>query len=345
MHCTFLAMHVTIAAIHSIAAMQHEALFHCRAQRDVAFDHTTITETHPMSAHSLPSSEVPASPYGTLPPAASPAARKPISLPRLMDMHARGEKITMLTAYDATFAAMADSAGIDCILVGDSLGMVCQGRHSTVGVSLEEMRYHTACVSRGVRRVQGTAWVVADLPFGSYQQSPEQALASAVVLMEAGAHMVKLEGGGWTTDTVHFLTQRGIPVCAHLGLTPQTVHALGGYRVQGRGDDAGNTLRQEAQALADAGAQLLVLEMVPTALASALTQALTHCATIGIGAGAGTAGQVLVLHDMLGMNIGKMPKFVRNFMQGQSSIAGAMQAYVQAVKQGQFPVDAEHAWN
>lgn len=298
-----------------------------------------------MSSPSSTTTDVTASPYGTLPPAAAPAARKPISLPRLMDMHARGEKITMLTAYDATFAAMADSAGVECILVGDSLGMVCQGRHSTVGVSLEEMRYHTACVSRGVRRVQGTAWVVADLPFGSYQQSAEQALASAVVLMEAGAHMVKLEGGGWTTETVRFLTQRGIPVCAHLGLTPQTVHALGGYRVQGRGDGAASTLRQEAKALADAGAQLLVLEMVPTALASALTQELPHCATIGIGAGAGTAGQVLVLHDMLGMNIGKMPKFVRNFMQGQGSIAGAMQAYVQAVKQGLFPVDAEHAWS
>ncbi|THU02881.1 3-methyl-2-oxobutanoate hydroxymethyltransferase [Lampropedia puyangensis] len=296
-------------------------------------------------AHPSSAPNISASPYGTLPPAAALAQRKPVSLPRLMEMHARGEKITMLTAYDATFAAIADQAGVDCILVGDSLGMVCQGRHSTVGVTMEEMRYHTACVARGVRRVQGTAWVVADLPFGSYQQSHEQALGNAVILMEAGAHMVKLEGGGWTAETVHFLTQRGIPVCGHLGLTPQTVHALGGYRVQGRSDDAAQTLREHAQALADAGAQLLVLEMVPVALAASLTQALQSCATIGIGAGVGTAGQVLVLHDMLGMNIGKMPKFVRNFMQGSESVANAMQTYVQAVKQRQFPIDAEHAWS
>ena len=169
-----------------------------------------------------------ASPYGTLPPASNPALRKPVSLPRLLEMHARGEKITMLTAYDATFAAVADAAGVECILVGDSLGMVCQGLHSTAGVSLDTMRYHTESVVRGLRRVQGTAWVIGDLPFGSYHESREQALRSAMVLMQAGAHMVKLEGGGWTTETVHFLVERGIPVCAHLGLTPQTVHALGG---------------------------------------------------------------------------------------------------------------------
>lgn len=285
-----------------------------------------------------------ATPYGTLPPASQPAQRKPISLPRLADMHARGEKITMLTAYDATFAAIADQAGVDTILVGDSLGMVCQGRHSTVGVSLENMRYHTECVSRGVRRVQGTAWIVSDLPFGSYQESREQALRSATVLMEAGAHMIKLEGGGWTAPVVQFLVERGIPVCAHLGLTPQTVHALGGYRVQGRGDADAIRLRQHAHELADAGAALVVLEMVPAKLASELTTELVDCATIGIGAGRGTAGQVLVLHDMLGMNLGRMPKFVRNFMQGQDSIQAAMTAYVQAVKQGEFPDDSLHAW-
>ena len=259
-------------------------------------------------------------------------------------MHARGEKITMLTAYDATFAAVADQAGVDTILVGDSLGMVCQGRHSTVGVSLEHMRYHTECVARGVRRVQGTAWVVADLPFGSYQESREQALRNATVLMEAGAHMVKLEGGGWTAPTVEFLVARGIPVCGHLGLTPQTVHALGGYRVQGRAEADAQRLRQEALELADAGATLLVLEMVPATLARQLTGEMPHCATIGIGAGQGTAGQVLVLHDMLGMNLGRMPRFVRNFMEGQNSIQAAMAAYVQAVKQGQFPEDAVHGW-
>src|SRR5437899_1943203 len=262
-----------------------------------------------------------ATPYGTLPPASPPSQRKPLSLPRLADMHARGEKITMLTAYDATFAAMADKAGVECLLVGDSLGMVCQGLPSTVGVTLETMRYHTESVNRGLRRVQGTAWLIADLPFGSYQESREQALRSATVLMQAGAHMVKLEGGGWTTDTVRFLVERGIPVVAPLGRTPQTVHALGGYRVQGRGDEAATLLRQQAQALQDAGAAMLVLEMVPAQLAAELTTALDRCATIGIGAGRGTAGQVLVLHDMLGMNLGRMPKFVRNFMAGAPGIA------------------------
>jgi 3-methyl-2-oxobutanoate hydroxymethyltransferase len=282
-------------------------------------------------------------PYGTLPPASPVAARKPISLPRLNELRERGEKITMLTTYDATFAAVADAAGVECILVGDSLGMVCQGLPSTVGVSLEAMRYHTESVARGVRRVQGTAWVIGDLPFGSYQESREQALRSATVLMQAGAHMVKLEGGGWTTDTVRFLVERGIPVCAHLGLTPQTVHALGGYRVQGRGD-AADTLRQHALALQDAGASMLVLEMVPAALSAQLTDALPRCHTIGIGAGQGTAGQVLVMHDMLGVNLGKNPKFVRNFMAGQQSVLEAMSAYVRAVKDGSFPDNALHAW-
>ncbi len=283
-------------------------------------------------------------PYGTLPNASPLPQRRPVSLPRLQDMRDRGEKITMLTAYDATFAAVADAAGVECILVGDSLGMVCQGLSSTAGVTLETMRYHTESVVRGLRRVQGTAWVIGDLPFGSYQESKEQALRSATVLMQAGAHMVKLEGGGWTTETVRFLVERGIPVCAHLGLTPQTVHALGGYRVQGRGAQAADTLRREALALQDAGATMLVLEMVPAPLSAALTHELRTCHTIGIGAGKGTAGQVLVMHDMLGINLGKNPKFVRNFMEGSASVRAAMEAYVHAVKAGAFPVDAEHAW-
>ncbi|MDP3522475.1 MAG: 3-methyl-2-oxobutanoate hydroxymethyltransferase [Hydrogenophaga sp.] len=286
----------------------------------------------------------PQTPYGTLPPASPLAPRKPVSLPRLHEMRERGEKITMLTAYDATFAAVADAAGVDCLLVGDSLGMVCQGLASTVGVALDTMRYHTESVVRGLQRVQGTAWVIADLPFGSYHESREQALRSASVLMQAGAHMVKLEGGGWTTDTVRFLVERGIPVCAHLGLTPQTVHALGGYRVQGRGAAAAERLRAEALALQDAGAAMLVLEMVPAALSAQLTTELTRCATIGIGAGKGTAGQVLVMHDMLGINLGKNPKFVRNFMTGQDSVRAAMAAYVAAVKDGSFPDDSLHAW-
>ncbi|GAB4397638.1 MAG: 3-methyl-2-oxobutanoate hydroxymethyltransferase [Rhodoferax sp.] len=303
-----------------------------------------------MSTVPQPDATPPGTPYGTLPPASNPSTRKPVSLPRLLEMRARGEKIAMLTAYDATFAAVADAAGVDCILVGDSLGMVCQGLSSTVGVTLEAMRYHVDCVARGVRRVQGTSWIVGDLPFGSYHESREQALRSAVVLMQAGAHMVKLEGGGWTADTVRFLVERGIPVCAHLGLTPQTVHALGGYRVQGKSAQAAATLKRHAHALQDAGASLMVLEMVPAALATELTEELSHCATIGIGAGNGTAGQVLVLHDMLGLNLGKMPRFVRNFMaQGGTAnvehpIQHALQAYVRAVKEGSFPDNALHAW-
>ena len=250
----------------------------------------------------------------------------------------------MLTAYDATFAAVADAAGVECLLIGDSLGMVCQGLPSTVGVSLETMIYHTESVARGLNRVQGTAWLVADLPFGSYHESKEQALRSAAALMQAGAHMVKLEGGGWTTETTRFLVERGIPVCAHLGLTPQTVHALGGYRVQGKTDHAAQTLRRHSRELQDAGASMLVLEMVPAQLSTELTNDLTHCHTIGIGAGNGTAGQVLVLHDMLGMNLGKMAKFVHNFMADAGSVRGAMEAYVRAVKAGSFPDNALHAW-
>lgn len=282
--------------------------------------------------------------YGTLPTSAAPAQRRPLSLPRLLEMYSRGEKITMLTAYDATFAAVADAAGVECILVGDSLGMVCQGLSSTVGVSLETMRYHVESVARGLRRSHAAAWLIGDLPYGAYHESKEQALRSAVILMQAGAHMVKLEGGGWTAETVRFLVERGIPVCAHLGLTPQTVHALGGYRVQGKTEESAMLLKRQAHELQDAGASLLVLEMVPAALSATLTAELTHCATIGIGAGSGTAGQVLVLHDMLGMNLGKMPKFVRNFMQDAPGIKEAMQAYVAAVKDGSFPVNAQHAW-
>lgn len=290
------------------------------------------------------SSATNATPYGTLPPASAPSTRKPISLPRIQEMHTRGEKITMLTAYDATFAAVADAAGVECILVGDSLGMVCQGRHSTVGVTLEDMAYHTESVARGLRRAQGTAWLIGDLPFGSYQESKEQAIRSASVLMQAGAHMVKLEGGGWTAPTVKFLVERGIPVCAHLGLTPQTVHALGGYRVQGKTEAAARTLKQHAHELQDAGATMLVLEMVPAWLSAELTSELHHCHTIGIGAGKGTAGQVLVLHDMLGINLGKIPKFVHNFMQDAGNVKAAIEAYVQAVKSDTFPDDKLHAW-
>ena len=283
-------------------------------------------------------------PYGTIPPSSPQPQRRPVSLPRLAQMRAAGEKITMLTAYDATFAAVADAAGVECILVGDSLGMVCQGLHSTVGVTLQDMAYHTASVTRGLHRAQATAWVIADMPYGSYAESPEQAMRSACQLMQAGAHMVKLEGGGWTAPTVRFLVDRGVPVCAHLGLTPQTVHALGGYRVQGKDEQAAATLRQHALELQDAGAAMLVLEMVPAALSAQLTEELPLCHTIGIGSGNGTAGQVLVLHDMLGVNLGKMARFVHNFMADAGSVKGAMEAYVQAVKNGSFPDNALHAW-
>jgi 3-methyl-2-oxobutanoate hydroxymethyltransferase len=283
-------------------------------------------------------------PYGTLPPAAQMPTRRPVSLPRLQEMRERGEKITMLTAYDATFAAVADAAGVETILVGDSLGMVCQGLSSTVGVSLETMCYHVESVTRGLRRAQGTAWVLGDMPFGSYHEGKEQAIRSATKLMQAGSHMVKLEGGGWTAEIVQFLVERGIPVCAHLGLTPQTVHALGGYRVQGKTEESAVTMKRHAHELQDAGATMLVLEMVPAALSKTLTDELPRCHTIGIGAGNGTAGQVLVMHDMLGVNLGKNAKFVRNFMQDAGGVQSAMAAFVKAVKDGSFPDNAVHAW-
>ena len=265
--------------------------------------------------------------------------RKPMTLHRLRAMHAAGEKIAMLTGYDASFARLLDAAGVDVLLVGDSLGMVLQGHSSTVPVSLDEMAYHTQCVARGNTHM----WIVGDLPFGSYHASPDQALRAAVRLMQSGAQMVKLEGGGWTADTVRFLVERGIPVCAHLGLTPQTVHALGGYRVQGRDAQGADTLRQHARELADAGASMLVLELMPSALASELTAALA-IPVIGIGAGAGCSGQVLVLHDLLGITAGPLPRFVRNFMTGSASIEEAVRRYVAAVKDGSFPVESIHTY-
>ena len=269
--------------------------------------------------------------------------RKKVTVTRLAQMRAEGEKIAVLTAYDATFAAFADAAGVDCVLVGDSLGMVCQGRSSTVSVSLEEMRYHTQCVAQGLERNASSALLIADLPYGSFHQSREQAFASAVVLMQAGAQMIKLEGGGWTVEIVAFLTERGIPVCAHLGLTPQTVAALGGYKVQGREQAAAAQLLADARAVAAAGASLLVLECVPTGLAKEITAAV-DIPTIGIGAGPHCDGQVLVLHDLLGLDSGhRRPRFVKDFLAQGGSVAAAVQAYAAAVREGSFP-DAEHAY-
>jgi 3-methyl-2-oxobutanoate hydroxymethyltransferase len=265
--------------------------------------------------------------------------RKPLTLHRLREMHASGEKIAMLTCYDAAFAQLLDAAGVDCLLVGDSLGMVLQGRQSTVPVTLEHVAYHTECVARGNR----TAWIVADLPFGSYHESKEQALRGATALMQAGAHMIKLEGGGWTADTVRFVVERGIPVCAHLGLTPQSVHALGGYRIQGRGEEAAATLKTHARELADAGAAMLVLELIPSALGKEIAATLP-IPVIGIGAGAGCSGQVLVLHDMVGLTSGKLPRFVRNFMEGSADVPDAVRRYVADVKRGAFPDPELHGY-
>ena len=267
-------------------------------------------------------------------------ARKAVTLHRLREMLAQGEKVAMLTAYDASFARLLDGAGVDSLLVGDSLGMVLQGRNSTLPVTLEETAYHT----RSVAAAGPAAWLIADLPFGSYQEGPEQAMRSATVLMQAGAQMVKLEGGGWTNETVRFLVERGVPVCAHLGLTPQSVHALGGYRVQGRDEAGAARLRRDAKALADAGAAMMVLELMPSVVARAVQADNPGVMTIGIGAGSHTAGQVLVLHDMLGLTRGKLPRFVRNFMAEGGSIEDAIKRYVAAVKDGSFPDEAAHGY-
>jgi 3-methyl-2-oxobutanoate hydroxymethyltransferase len=266
-------------------------------------------------------------------------SRKRVTLHRLREMHASEEKIAMLTCYDAVFAHCLDEAGVDVLLVGDSLGMVLQGHPTTLSVSMDEIIYHTTCVARGNR----TAWLIADMPFGSYQESAEQALRNAVRLMQAGAQMIKLEGGGWTAPIVRFIVDRGIPVCAHLGFTPQSVHALGGYRVQGRDENAARSLRRQAEELVAGGAECLVLEMVPAALARELTKAL-EVPVIGIGAGVGCSGQVLVLHDILGLTHGTPPRFVRNFLEGSTNIDAAVRQYVADVKAGRFPDDALHGF-
>lgn len=279
----------------------------------------------------------------------SAAAPRPVlNLPRLRDMAARGEKLAMVTCYDATFAQLLDVAEVDIQLVGDSLGNVVQGQSSTLPVTLEHMAYHTACVARAKRQ----AWLVTDMPFGSYEASPQQAFESAAALMRAGAQMVKIEGGGDIAHTVRFLVDRGIPVCGHLGLTPQRVHALGGFRIQGRDEAAAAQLKADAAALAQAGAAMLVLELVPSALAREITQAHPEMMTIGIGAGAGTTGQVLVLHDLLGLTSGKRPRFVRDFTREPGttadapglSVAQALRRYVVDVKAGRFPDEAVHGY-
>ena len=265
--------------------------------------------------------------------------QKPVTLFELGKMRAEARKIVMLTGYDASFAALLGRAGVDVVLIGDSLGNVLQGQKSTLPVTLEHMAYHTECVARGGAR----ALVLTDMPFGSYHENREQAMRNAARLMAAGAQMVKLEGGEFMADTVRFLVERGVPVCAHIGLTPQAVNQLGGYRVQGRSDEGAARLRADALALEQAGAALMVMEMVPAALAAEITASLKTMATIGIGAGPGCDGQVLVLHDMLGIFPGKTARFVRNFMAGADSIEDAVARYVAAVREGSFPA-AEHCY-
>lgn len=266
------------------------------------------------------------------------APRKTLTIPALLAMRQRGEKIAMLTCYDASFAALLDQCGVEVLLIGDSLGNVLQGHANTLPVTLEQIMYHTECVARGNQ----SALIIADMPFASYG-TPAQAFEHAARLVRAGAHMVKLEGGGWVVDTVRFLVERSIPVCAHLGLTPQSVHALGGFKVQARHAAAASQLQADALLLEQAGAQMLVLEAIPAALAKEVTESLS-IPTIGIGAGADCAGQVLVLHDMLNVFPGRKAKFVKNFLAGQPSIEAAIQAYVAEVKAGTFPA-AEHTFS
>ena len=256
----------------------------------------------------------------------------------LAKMHAAGDKIAMLTCYDASFSLACDAAGVDTLLIGDSLGMVVQGHDSTLPVSVADIVYHTRAVARGCQR----PLIVADLPFGSYQESPQQAYRNSVLLMAAGAQMVKLEGGAEMAETTRFLSTRGIPVCAHIGLTPQSVHQLGGYRVQGKDDAGAAKLIADALAHQDAGAAQVLMEAVPAALAAQVSEKLS-IPTIGIGAGKGCSGQVLVLHDMLDVAPGKKARFVKNFMAGQTSISAALTAYVAAVKDGSFPAP-EHCY-
>ncbi len=259
------------------------------------------------------------------------ANRAPITISKLQAMREAGEKIAVLTAYDASFANLMDQSGIDVILVGDSLGNIIQGQTSTIPVAIEQMVYHVSCVAKGNQ----SAFLVADMPFGTYS-TPEQAMENAASLMRAGAQMVKLEGGSWLAETVRFLVERSVPVCAHLGLLPQSVHTLGGFKVQGKSAEAAEVLVKDAQTLEKAGAQLLVLEAIPSELGKKATASI-KLPTIGIGAGPDCSGQVLVMHDMLGAFPGRSPKFVKNFLLGQESIEGAFKSYIQEVKTGKFP--------
>lgn len=272
-----------------------------------------------------------------VPAPSKPVANKAVTIHTLATLRAAREKITMLTCYDASFASLMDRCGVEILLIGDSLGMVCNGHNSTLPVTVAELAYHTAAVARGAK----SAMIMADLPFGAYG-TPETAYANAVILMQAGAHMIKIEGGAWLAETVRFLTQRGIPICAHIGLTPQSVHQLGGYKVQGKSTESATELKNDALALQNAGAAIVLMEAMPSQLGKEVTDMLT-IPTIGIGAGPDCSGQVLVMHDMLGVFPGRKARFVRNFMEGAASIDDAVTGYVKAVKDGSFPA-LEHCF-
>ncbi|HTI17379.1 MAG TPA: 3-methyl-2-oxobutanoate hydroxymethyltransferase [Trinickia sp.] len=259
------------------------------------------------------------------------SSRPKVTVPKLQAMREAGEKIVMLTCYDASFSALLDRSGVDVLLIGDSLGNVLQGHATTLPVTLDDVAYHTACVARA----QPRGLILTDLPFGTYG-TPEDAFASAVKVMRAGAQMVKLEGGEWLADTIRFLVERSVPVCAHVGLTPQSVHAFGGFKVQGRTEAAAAQLMRDSRAVQDAGAQLIVLEAIPSAVAAGVTSEL-RIPTIGIGAGLDCSGQVLVLHDMLGIFPGKPARFVKNYMNGAPSIQAAVENFVKEVREGSFP--------
>lgn len=260
-----------------------------------------------------------------------------VTINTLREYKQKGEAFSVLTSYDATFAQIVSEAGVDVILIGDSLGMVLQGHDSTLPVTMDQMVYHVSSVAKGNRG----SLIMADMPFMTYG-TVESALENAAELMRAGAQMVKLEGTGWMKDTIHALSERGVPVCAHLGLTPQFVNKLGGYKVQGRDEKHAELMIEHACELVAAGADVILLECVPAPLAARITQAV-HAPVIGIGAGADTDGQVLVVHDMLGITTGRKPRFVKNFLAESDSVQGAIEAYVDAVRNRTFPSE-EHTF-
>ena len=262
----------------------------------------------------------------------------PTNLQQLKFKKSKGNPICALTCYDATFAKILDISGVDVILVGDSLGMVIQGNSSTLKVTLKDMIYHTNCVSKNIKN----SMIMVDMPFGSYQKSPEQAYSNASQLLESGGEIVKLEGGKWLSQTIKFLSDRGIPSCAHLGLTPQSVHKIGGYKIQGKEKKDAKEIFESAKILEESGVDLIILELVPSELGKRISKTVS-IPTIGIGAGSGVDGQIMVLYDLLGVSSGAKPKFVKNFLESSKSIENAIKNYVDEVKKGKYP-DSTHSY-